>query len=450
MPGAGGAARAGPDAAPAGADAPAGPEARATVGDGLAAAFGDGPAAVAGACAAGGVAQPASSAAHSGASRHSGIDGVVAVEGGLGRCDIAGSGLGGRWPKARTLAQMRHPAPPCDEARSGADEAQPPQRGTWAILRRVQFIDAATTRRRLAFAPLIDALRLMFVAGCEVPLRHTHRIGDAQQPGATAGTVLLMPAWQPGRHLGIKTVTVFPGNGARGKPGLHSMYTLFDAATGEPLAQMDGDEITARRTAAASALAASFLARPDASHLLVVGAGRVGSLMAEAHAAARPIRRVSVWSRRAEAARALAVRLAAQGFEAEARTDLQAAVREADVISCATLATAPLVQGDWLQPGAHLDLIGSFSPEMRETDAACFARSRVFVDTHEALAKSGDVLQAMAEGAFSAERLQGDLAALCRGDHRGRDSDREITLFKSVGTALEDLAAAQLVIGDGA
>jgi ornithine cyclodeaminase len=211
---------------------------------------------------------------------------------------------------------------------------------------------------------------------------------------------------------------------------------------------MDGDEINARRTAAATALAATFLARPEATHQLVVGAGRVGSLKPEAHASVRPIRSVSVWSRQAESARALAARLAAQGFEAQARTDLESAARGADVISCATLATAPLVRGAWLQPGTHLDLIGSFSPEMREADAESFARSRIFVDTHEALAKSGDVLQAMAEGAFSAERLQGDLSSLCRGERRGRESEREITLFKSVGTALEDLAAAQLVFGD--
>lgn len=312
----------------------------------------------------------------------------------------------------------------------------------------VQFIDATTTRERLPMAPLIDALRRMFVDGCEVPQRHTHRIADARRSGVTAGTVLLMPAWRPGQRLGIKTVTVFPGNGALDKPGLHSVYTLFDATTGEPLAQMDGNQITARRTAAASALAATYLARADAQCLLVVGAGRVAALMAEAHAAVRPIRQVRVWNRSAAAARALADRLSRAGLDATAVNDLAAAAAEADVISCATLATAPLVLGAWLQPGTHLDLIGSFSPEMREADAECFARSRIFVDTHEALAKSGDVLQAMAEGAFSAERLQGDLAALCRGERRGRESDREITLFKSVGTALEDLAAAQLVFGD--
>ncbi len=146
--------------------------------------------------------------------------------------------------------------------------------------------------------------------------------------------------------------------------------------------------------------------------------------------------------------RTLATSLKAQGFDARAVSELQAAAQQADIISCATLSTAPLVRGDWLRQGTHLDLIGSFTPDMREADAECFARSRVYVDTHEALAKSGDVLQAMAEGSFSSERLQGSLADLCRGERRGRESDRDITLFKSVGSALEDLAAAQLVYDD--
>jgi len=309
----------------------------------------------------------------------------------------------------------------------------------------MQFIDAATTRERLPFAALIDALRRMFVEGCEVPLRHTHRIAGPGAQAATLGTVLLMPAWQPGRRLGIKTVTIYPGNGGLGKPGLHSVYTLFDAATGEPLAQMDGNEITSRRTAAASALAASYLARTDASTLLIVGAGRVAALMAAAHRAVRPIRRVMVWNRHAAPAQALAARLRGEGFDATAVEDLRHAAERADIISCATLSTAPLVHGAWLRPGTHLDLIGGFTPDMRESDAACFERARVFVDTSEALAKSGDVLRAVAEGAFSVDRLQGTLSDLCRGARQARSSDAEVTLFKSVGTALEDLAAAQLV-----
>jgi len=302
----------------------------------------------------------------------------------------------------------------------------------------MQIIDTATTRRHLGFAPLIDALRRMFESGCEVPLRHTHRIGEA-------GTLLLMPAWRDGRRLGIKTVTIFPGNSTRQLPGLHSTYLLFDAATGVPLAQLDGNEITSRRTAAASALAASFLARPDARSLLIVGTGRVAALLAEAMRAVRPIDAVTVWNHRPASAQALAAQLTGAGIDARVSGDLASAVASADIISCATLSTAPLIRGEWLRPGTHLDLIGSFTPQMREADAACFARSRVFVDTPEALAKSGDVLEAVQAGAFSDAQLQGTLAELCQGTRPGRSDAAERTLFKSVGTALEDLAAAELV-----
>lgn len=303
-------------------------------------------------------------------------------------------------------------------------------------------LDATATAAPLGWPHLIAALRSAFTEGGVVPLRHTHRIDD---PAGSGGTLLLMPAWQPGRWLGLKTVGIFPGNSARGLPGLHSTYTLFDARTGVPTALLDGDVITSRRTAAASALAASFLAREAASTLLVLGSGRVARLLPAAMRCVRPIDRVLVWNHRRDGAQALARQCRDEGFTAQAVTDLEAAVAEADIVSCATLATAPLVQGAWLREGTHLDLIGSFTPQMRESDAACFARSRVFIDTDEALAKSGDVLGAIAEGAFEPAALQGTLAQLCRGDVPGRGSAREITLFKAVGNALEDLAAAELV-----
>ena len=305
----------------------------------------------------------------------------------------------------------------------------------------MQLIDAATTRRHLAFAPLIDALRAMFVVGCEVPARGVHRIDGADGNG----TLLVMPAWRAGLRLGIKTVTIFPANGDRGLPALHSTYLLFDAATGVPLAQLDGNEITSRRTAAAAALAASYLARSDAHRLLILGTGRVAALLADALRTVRPIDTVQVWNHRPASARALAAELCAAGIAARATEDLAVAVAHADIVSCATLSTAALVRGAWLQPGTHLDLIGSFTPQMREADADCFARCRVFVDTEEALVKAGDVIDAVDAGAFGVDRLQGTLAELCRGTRDGRRDAIERTLFKAVGTALEDLAAAELV-----
>ncbi|HEU5293182.1 MAG TPA: ornithine cyclodeaminase family protein [Burkholderiaceae bacterium] len=304
-------------------------------------------------------------------------------------------------------------------------------------------LDAAATHDQLPMAPLIDALRAMAVEGCVLPPRQVLTVAEGEAPGS----LLAMAAWQPGRYLGFKTVTVFAANAARGLPSLHAIYTLFDAATGVPLAQFDGAALTSRRTAAVSALAASFLARSDAADLLVVGCGRVASLVPQAMAAVRPIERVQVWNHRAEGARTLAHDLCAQGFCAEATEDLRGAVQRAQIVSCATLATQPLIQGDWLQPGAHLDLIGSFAPEMREADARCVARARVFIDQDEALAKAGDLLQAMTEHAFERTQLQGTLEQLCRGQCSGRAGTSEITLFKSVGSAWQDLAAAGLVMG---
>jgi len=310
--------------------------------------------------------------------------------------------------------------------------------------------DAATTRDALPFDRLIDALAAMFASGCEVPLRHTHTLAGAENSvGYLAGTVLIMPAWQPGRYLGIKTVNIFPGNAARGLPGLFSTYLLYDANTGQPLAMIDGDQITARRTVAASALAARYLARPDARRLLVVGGGRVAALLPAAYQAVRPITEVQVWARNPAQAAALAGGWRQQGLAASVAPDLAAAVAWADVVSCATLATAPVVQGDWLQPGSHLDLIGSFTPAMREADDACFAGASVFVDTDEAAMKSGDLLGPLARGVLQAGDIRGTLADLCCGRMPGRQSAEERTVFKSVGSALEDLAAAVLVIEAG-
>jgi len=275
------------------------------------------------------------------------------------------------------------------------------------------------------------------VAGCEVPARQVHAVGGAL-------TALVMPAWVPGRYFGLKVVNVAPGNAALGLPGLFASYQLFDATTGAPLALIDGGELTARRTAAASALAASRLAPADARRQLIVGAGRVGSLLAPACRAVREIDDVMVWSRDAQAAARLAATLVADGFPARAVGDLAAAAASADIVSCATLAAEPLIRGEWLRPGTHLDLIGGFTPAMREADDACFAGAEVWIDTAEALAKAGDLMHPIAAGALRREDVRGTLADLCAAPAVPRDPAAR-TVFKSVGTALEDLAAAILV-----
>ena len=299
--------------------------------------------------------------------------------------------------------------------------------------------DAAATAHALAFPALVAALERMFVAGCVVPPRQVHAVGEPL-------TALVMPAWLPGRYFGLKVVNVARGNAALGLPGVHATYQLFDADTGVPLALADGGELTARRTAAASALAASRLARADARRQLIVGGGRVGSLLAPAMAAVRAIDDVAVWSRDPQSAARLAESLAAQGFAARAVTDLARAAGQADIVSCATLSEQPLVRGEWLAPGTHLDLIGGFTPAMREADDAALAGAQVWVDTDEALAKAGDLVQPLASGALRREDVRGALADLCAKPAEAfRRDPAARTVFKSVGTALEDLAAAILV-----
>ena len=305
----------------------------------------------------------------------------------------------------------------------------------------MQFLGAAETRQRLPFDALIDALRAMFERGCELPPRQVLELAGA---GEQAVTSLVMPAWQPGGCYGVKVVNIAPGNAARGLPGLHSTYVLYDATTGVPIAWVDGDEITARRTAATSALAASWLAREDARHLAILGAGRIARLLGEAHRACRPIERVTVWARSERNARLLVDELGAQGFDAHAAASVEAAVADADIVSCATLARAPIVRGAWLRRGVHLDLIGSFTPAMRESDDDCFAGATVFVDSDDAAAKSGDLIGPIARGVLRSDAI-GTLAELARGRRRGRTDRNQRTVFKSVGSALEDLAAAILV-----
>jgi ornithine cyclodeaminase len=305
----------------------------------------------------------------------------------------------------------------------------------------MRVYDAAATSAALPFPALIAALRDAFIAGATVPLRHRHDVGAA--PGEA--TLLLMPAWQAGRALGMKLVSVVPANGARGLPAVASTYLLCDPETGQHRAVIDGGALTARRTAAASALAGDFLARADAARLLVVGSGHVAGQLAAAWRAVRPIARVAVWNVRPEGARTLAAALRADGIEAAAHSDLEAAVCEADIVSCATLARAPLIHGGWLRPGTHLDLIGGYRPDMREADDECVRRARVFIDTEAALEEAGDLIQPRAAGLLPHGAIAGTLADLCRGAVPGRTDAAQITLFKSVGSALEDLAAAALV-----
>lgn len=303
------------------------------------------------------------------------------------------------------------------------------------------ILDPNQTRQALPWDALIAALAAMFKTGCVMPVRHHHSVAV---PGEADATLLLMPAWQPGAYVGVKLVSVFPDNHLRSLPAIHGSYLLSSGRTGELLAVIDGGELTARRTAAASALAASHLARKDASSLLVVGTGRLSVNLIEAHSRVRPITEVVIWGRdRAKAEQAVS-EARALGYTADVAEDLEAAARQADIISCATLSRAPLIRGAWLKPGSHLDLIGAFNKDMRESDDDAVQRARLFVDTRAgAFAEAGDILQPMAAGVIDADHVVAELSELVGGTE-GRCSAEDITLFKSVGAALEDLAGAIL------
>ena len=308
----------------------------------------------------------------------------------------------------------------------------------------MRIVSAADVEAALDFESLVERLRQAFRRDVVVPLRHHHTVAT---PDGVDATLLLMPAWQTGRHIGIKMVTIFPDNAERGLPAVMGAYLLLDGKTGSPLAMIDGPMLTARRTAAASALAASYLARPDCERLLMVGTGTLAPQLILAHAAVRPIRNVLVWGRTEDKAAKLAKRLNRSDFRVQHTTDLEDAARGAHIISCATLSVEPLIAGEWLQNGQHLDLVGGYRPDMRETDDTAIRRARVFVDTRAGACKeAGDIVQPLESGVLDPDDIAADLFELTRGERAGRRFYDQITLFKSVGTAVEDLAAAQLTV----
>ena len=311
----------------------------------------------------------------------------------------------------------------------------------------MRIVSASEVDDALGYAELVEAVREAFRRDTTVPLRHHHTIPT----GGREATLLLMPAWNAPdpapAHVGVKIVTVYPDNTTRDLPAVMGTYLLLDGQTGEPAVSIDGPALTARRTAAASALAADYLARPDAQNLLMVGTGRLAGNLIEAHAAVRPIRQTMIWGRNRDKADRLAQRLGTSVHRVTATDDLEGAVREAEIISCATTSRDPLVRGEWLADGAHVDLVGGYRPDMREADDRVIERGRIFVDTRAgALAEAGDIVQPISSGVLKVVDIAGDLFDLCQEKQNGRQSPDEITVFKSVGTALEDLAAADLLL----
>lgn len=308
----------------------------------------------------------------------------------------------------------------------------------------MQVFDHHEIETRLEWPGLIEALRRDFAeAAIVAPAR---QVFEMDLPDGEKASLLIMPAWEGGKAIGVKVVTFFPGNAAKGKATINAGMLMFDGDDGRFSAALDGDGITARRTAAASALAADYLARPDVETLLVVGTGQLALSVAQAHATVRDYSRVLIWGRSEDKAKNVAETLAASGLPAEPCRDLETGCRAADVVTSVTASTVPMIRGEWLKPGSHLDLIGAFKADMRESDTTAISGARVFVDGRDGALLAGDLAQPIAEGAFRAEDIVADLTELTQARHPGRESEAERTVFKSVGLSQEDLTAAYEVI----
>ena len=308
----------------------------------------------------------------------------------------------------------------------------------------MRTIPAAEVHRICAWNALADALAEAHRG--PKPLAESSLIQNGS--GADAAVYINLPAWQPGVAMGTKLITVMPGNPDRvpGVPAIQAVYVLFDGRNGTPLAAIDGTALTYRKTAADSALGARLLSREDARVLTVVGAGGLAPYLAEAHCAVRPgLSEVLVWNRRMEKAEGLAADLAGRGLRAHAEPSLEKAVRRSDIVTCATSATSPLVKGAWLKPGSHLDLVGSYTPEMRESDDDAVRRARIFVDSWSAADSPGDITQPLAAGIITRDRIEADLFQLCRPGRTIARKPDDITLFKNGGGGHLDLFTALFI-----
>ncbi len=312
----------------------------------------------------------------------------------------------------------------------------------------MKFISKEQVAENLPWQALITKLDDTFSKGVHAPPRHHHAIERSDGEA----TMLLMPAWEDNSYIGMKMLNVFPQNSSVGLAAISGLYMLSEGKHGQTIACIAGNELTRRRTAAASALAAQYLSRQDSQTLLIVGTGQVAPMLIEAYSAIRPIKHVLIWGRNSEKAKELANEYKEYKGELgsiktiEAISDLESACSKSDIVSCATLSKQSIIRGKWLKSGTHIDLIGAFRKDMRECDGEAVAKSRVFVDTMAgAQGEGGDLHQAIAEGYFNMDEIRGDLEQLTRKEVSGRESEDEITLFKSVGASLEDLAAAIVV-----
>jgi ornithine cyclodeaminase/alanine dehydrogenase-like protein (mu-crystallin family) len=303
----------------------------------------------------------------------------------------------------------------------------------------MRVIDAAEIRRVLTFPMLVDAL--------EAAHRRPRLEAQDTSLGDEHALYFVRNAVDRGRFMASKLITSFPANLGGALPAVQAVVVLFDGKNGEPLAVIDGTELTCWRTAADSALGSKLLARPDVKTLLVVGAGEMSKWLVRAHRAVRPsLQRVMIWNRTPARAREVAGLLGGEGIAAEAVSDLDAATRAADLVTTCTRSHTPLIKGALLAPGVHLDLVGGYTPQTRESDDDCVRRASIFVDSrHSALGVVGDLTQPIASGVIAESAIRGDLYDLVPGKVPGRRGPGEITLFKNAGGGHLDLMTAETV-----
>lgn len=301
----------------------------------------------------------------------------------------------------------------------------------------------------LPYTELIEELKIAFNFGGQVPLRHSHTV---RTDDGTENLLLLMPCWQQGDMLGIKIVMVCPDNYKENLDSVSSSYILLDANTGKKLAMLDGDELTARRTACASALASSYLSDPAAESLLMIGTGTIAHHLVHAHSSVRNLKQIYIWGRSFENAKSFASTLGKElDIKILTAESPEKYANMCDIISCATMSNDPVLKGKWLNPNKkqHIDLVGAYTANMREADNDVVSQCDIYVDTYEgALAEAGDIIQPIREAIITREDIVAELSELVKEDFAKVSNDRS-TLFKSVGTALEDLAAAKLVYKNG-
>ncbi|UWY27400.1 ornithine cyclodeaminase family protein [Flavobacterium sp. TR2] len=306
----------------------------------------------------------------------------------------------------------------------------------------IQFISDHFIEEKCNFKELIEKLRTGFsTPGINVPMRHHHDYPNPEE--GKDSTLLLMPAFQAGKDLGVKIVTVSPNNGKYDLPSIQGTYIYLDGHKGNIKAILEAKSLTGKRTAATSALASSYLSRKDASSMLMIGTGALAVNLIQAHASVRPITEVYVWGRTIEKAQLVCDALEGSSFVCKPVSAIEEVISQVDIISAATLSPVPLVFGKWLREGQHLDLVGAYKKDMREADDEAVLKSSLFLDTYQGgLKESGDILIPLTNGIITKETIKADLFELCSNAKQGRTSDAEITYFKSVGHALEDLVAA--------